>query len=411
MQEPATAKHLTVSFAGYNHTKWALTARIYQVLYISVAEPISKITGRKYILQTGRSPYAMFLAVLPSYRTNCIEILKSQFGNRLSIEVSSAHLDPTVKTGIRPSLFRAVPMVRFGKKAFMQVPLSLNPLLADNLVVDLNPRSITSWALLVMRRLLGRRTLVWGHLHPQAGGSVRTAMLRRTMRRLARGTISYTHIDRTAALEEIPHQPVWVAPNAIYMAKDIRPGDNTGAVRNAVIYVGRFQPQKKVALLVRGFAEARKLKPEMRLILVGGGVQEQNIRELVTELSICGDVELAGWVEDVSQLRSLYDRAFASASPGFAGLGLTQSLGFGVPMVIAKDEPHSPEIELAQGGPVTWFETDSPSDLAAALVRLWDCRGTLPDENASDLVRSRYSAESMAAGLADALQGLQRKEE
>ena len=71
---------------------------------------------------------------------------------------------------------------------------------------------------------------------------------------------------------------------------------------------------------------------------------------LVEELGIGDKVNFAGWIDNPDSLRQFYSKAFCSASPAFAGLGLTQSLGFGVPMVVADDEPHSPEIELESTG-------------------------------------------------------------
>lgn len=352
----------------------------------------------------------MYLAVLPGYRQSCMETLVATFDGDLRLFVSDRHLDRTVKSGVKVPGLRQVRMVRlFGDRAFVQLGHLREALTLDTLVVDLNPRSITAWTLLVARRALKKRTLVWGHLHPRAGSETRTASIRQAMRRLAAGTISYTYSDQDEARRELPGQLVWVATNALYRAEDIQPGAaRKPAERTDILYVGRFEIAKKVDLVVKAFAVAVKDHPELRLRLVGGGSQRQQLEELAQQLSVADKVHFEGWIDGVEALRNFYSTAVCSVSPGFAGLGLTQSLGFGVSMVVARDEPHSPEIELASTGGVMWVESDNPTSMADGLKSAFEQRDMLPVDEVSKFVKQHYSAETMAQGLNDALKGITR---
>lgn len=348
--------------------------------------------------------YAMFLAVLPAYRKNCMEQVREVLGNEIELIVSDAHLDPTVQTGIPKEHYRRAAMFRlFSGRLFVQLTKSLAPLTADSVVLDLNPRSLSAWILLVVRRTLGLRTLVWGHIHPQAGPDSGTRKFRLLMRRLAHGTISYTYADREKALRDLPGAAVWVAPNALYRRADMRSGSSSTDERTEVLYVGRFVPAKKLSLLLRGFAIAAAATPSIRLRLIGGGVDEAALRSLANALGIADKVTFGGWEDDVSALRTAYQHAFCSVSPGFAGLGLTQSLGFGVPMIVADKENHSPEIELQSSGGVTWFSSDTPESLADSIRYQWERRQLVPNAELSEYTRKRYSAEAMAAGIISAL--------
>lgn len=351
------------------------------------------------------TPYVLFLAVLPAYRKECMQIVKEQLGENVELFVSAAHLDRTVKTGIPASMYRSVRIIRLARlKLFIQIVPSIRPITAEALIVDLNPRSLSAWALLIFRRILGRRTLVWGHIHAQSGANSRTAALRLTMRRLATGTITYTYTDSAKATKDMPHSKVWVAPNALYKTKDIvAAGHTKSSDRREILYVGRFVTPKKVELLIRGFALAAASNAELRLRLIGGGPEEPKLRALATSLGVEDRVVFAGWQDDVNGLREAYSTAFCSVSTGFAGLGLTQSLGFGVPMVVADREPHSPEIELADSGGVYWFVADAAEALAEALLERWKCRHMIPLSDVSRSTRERYSAEAMAAGIVGAL--------
>lgn len=345
----------------------------------------------------------MYLAVLPSYREACIRHLRRDFGNSLELYVADAHLDPSVKTGIERSLYQDTGIFRIASAVFVQHRYLMRALRAENLIVDLNPRSISAWILLVGRSINRRtRTLVWGHLYPRAGRDSLTSVARRIMRRLANGTISYTYQHRDAALQDLPDQRVWVAPNALYDSSKMLVS-RQNSERNSVIYVGRLASSKKVQLLVNAYRLVAIRNPKINLILVGDGAEAEALRQMASAYGLEHEIEFTGWINDVSQLQRLYGRSFCSVSPGFAGLGLTQSLGFGVPMVISETEEHSPEIELATSDCSKWFETDSPESLADAILKFWDDRYSLPLEEVAERTRNSYSAEAMAEGIKSAL--------
>jgi len=352
--------------------------------------------------RNGKGPrYGMYLAVLPAYRRSCIEILRAEIGTDLQIWASPAHLDPSVTTGIPKAWYSPTRMIRIAGRAFIQVGSFLTALRTRSLVVDLNPRSITAWALLVSRRVLGRQTSAWGHLHSQNGTEAPTAALRRMMRRLATNTVVYTYSSRDLALKEMVGRKVFVAANALYRREDIHPDSNIA--RLTILYVGRFVKAKKVRVLIEAFGLLADTIPSIKLVLVGGGEEEPILRALVHELGLTDNVEFRGWIEDLEELRTIYSRAFISVSPGFAGLQITQSMGFGVPILISKDEPHSPEVELAAADADPWFVSNSPEALADKLRQRFASRADVPLEHLSRKVRTEYSAETMAAGLRDAL--------
>lgn len=350
-----------------------------------------------------RGAQMMYLAVLPSYRQECINALLQALPD-LIIACSDAHLNPSVKTGIRRDQYLPVRMYRLFGKVFVQYGHLVTALRARDLILDLNPRSLTAWALLIFRRGLRKRTLLWGHLYPRAGNASRSRGARETMRAIASGTITYTYAQREAALADRPGSPVWVAPNALYRRADIlQPAPFRR--RDAVLYVGRLEAEKRVRQIVSAFKASGLWRDGVDLIFVGAGEEEGALREAARAEGIEPAVAFHGWENSVSVLRGLYARAFATVSPGFAGLGLTQSLGFGVPMAIARRSDHSPEVELASEDAVEWFEADRVSSFADALQRLWASRESLPLLQAQERIADQYSAESMANGLIAALRG------
>jgi len=345
----------------------------------------------------------MYLATFPAYRQECLEILFSDYG-AFRLYCSDAQLEKTVRTGIKKEMYTRVPMIRFYGRAYIQLGHWIDAMTAKNLVLDLNPRGIHIWLLLLSRKLIRRRTLLWGHLHPRKGSQAATASIRRVMRSLSDGSILYTPEEAFQARMEIQSGKVWVAPNAIYSLERLsQPVANQE--RNQILYVGRFAHDKKVENLVRAFALSMLAAEGVKLNLVGSGPLLQRLQDLAQELGVSDHVIFSGWIQDFDSLKDHYSRSFTSVSPGFAGLGLTQSLGFGVPQIVSKGELHAPEIELADTGGVSWSQSSDPSDISAALRISWSEPIQSARTDLIEAVMNRYSADKMARGLHDAISG------
>lgn len=347
------------------------------------------------------SRFVMYLTTLPFYREFCMDRLTAIAGSDLSIMSGPCQIGGSVRTGVSSRYYTPLTVRFLGNAAMVHFGGWGKAFRAESVIVDLNPRCVSAWILLALRRLMHRRTVVWGHLHPRSGPNSPTAALRRAMRKLASGTLLYGYDSVLPALQEVPNQPVWVAPNSLYPTAHLgrRPSDNP---RDTVLYVGRLVAEKKVDLLIRAFALAEP--NDVQLVIAGTGDDQESLERLSQELGCEARVKFLGVVTDKNDLSELYSRAICAVSPGYAGLSLTQSLGFGVPILVADDEPHAPEIELERFGSVTRFRENSPEALAVALA---NAVANPIEESAAvrlaDEVAKYYSAETMAQGLHHAL--------
>jgi glycosyltransferase involved in cell wall biosynthesis len=223
------------------------------------------------------------------------------------------------------------------------------------------------------------------------------------MRRRANGCILYSHAEANTLARVSPDEHVWVAPNSLYRRADI--GVDQSLIRNRILYVGRLDPDKKPTLLLEAFALLAAKDSLVELCFVGEGSSVADLKSRASELRLADRVTFYGELSDPAELRPLYATARCSVSPGYCGLSLTQSLGFGVPMVVARDEPHAPEIELARLGFAVFFEANSHVSLAAALAHSSLDRTHEERQALVSYIRSHYSAEAMACGFIDALVG------
>ncbi|KZE92847.1 hypothetical protein AVP42_02113 [Agromyces sp. NDB4Y10] len=355
---------------------------------------------------------AVIVAVLPEYREHFLHGVRRRIGEPgVDFFAGSEHLVTTVTSGSSSEL--GIGLLRnraiAGRRLLWQHGALAAARGRRTVVTDLNPRSLSAWALLVLGRIRGQRVLVWGHILPRKGAAARTVPLRRFMRRLAAGVISYTWRDSAIVRKEDPDVPVWVAANGIYPS-DWLGSEGDESARDRLLYVGRLVREKKPELLLIAYSqflsewEGQGQPP--RLTIVGDGPERPYLERRARDLRIDSRVDFLGHVGDYDALRGLYSRTVASVSPGYAGLSLTQSLGFGVPMIVADDEPHAPEIELLSEVTGVTFHADSPSALAAAIDSVNSQRESWAKRRNQlvETVRRSYSADAMADGFTAAIQ-------
>lgn len=72
-------------------------------------------------------------------------------------------------------------------------------------------------------------------------------------------------------------------------------------------HVGRFAPQKNHGFLIEVFAELLKVHPDARLVLVGQGELEGEVRAKAKAFGVLGDIVFAGVRPDVPALLSAFD--------------------------------------------------------------------------------------------------------
>jgi glycosyltransferase involved in cell wall biosynthesis len=180
--------------------------------------------------------------------------------------------------------------------------------------------------------------------------------------------ISQMHADRLLA-EGYDGQPV-VLPG-LYAG----PAEHTGPAEvdpMLVVYAGRHVREKRIDLLVRAFALARKRCPELRLELYGDGPERQRVERIAEELGLSDAVGFAGKrpEEEVdAAIARAACLATASEREGY-GLVLVEAAAHGTPSVIvAGSENASLEI-VAHGVNGVVAPEPSAASLAAAIVEV-----------------------------------------
>jgi len=135
-----------------------------------------------------------------------------------------------------------------------------------------------------------------------------------------------------------------------------------------VLYVGRMTKEKGVDLLAEAFQAARARDPRLHLVLVGGGPEEQALRETLGD-----DATFLGW-QYGADLARIYASAdvfmFASRTDTF-GQVLLEAQASGLPVVAVGEGGPTSLIEDGETGLLT---SDDPEALADAVHQVVENR-------------------------------------
>ena len=358
----------------------------------------------------GGAPSAAVLqSTIPDYRVPVFAALRERLPDGLTIVCGETDFSENVRIGADLGAHVLVENVFLADRRLLWQRRTVRRLTRPrSVMLELNPRIVNTWLILVLRRLRGRRSVVFGHAWPRRGPTARTDRVRHLMRRLADAVVVYTDSQARELAALMPRHEIYAAPNALYpRSRAVRDAEHRPATD--VLYVGRLVDAKKPGLLLEAFERAVPSLPEhTRLVVVGDGPLRPELEAKAGTTAVRERVQFLGHVADFETLKTLYARALVSVSPGYVGLSLTQSRRFGVPVLIARDEPHSPEVEAAESGwNALFFASDSPDALCASLLDVFAARDhwVARAPAIAEACVTRYSLESMVEALARALEG------
>ncbi len=113
-------------------------------------------------------------------------------------------------------------------------------------------------------------------------------------------------------------------------------------------HVGRFDPVKNHPFLLKTFAKVAKADPEARLVMIGKGRLEPEMRQLTVDLGIEERVRFAGSTQDIAAYMALFDLfLFPSFSEGL-GIVCVEAQAAGTRVLTSETVPR--EAAVVPGG-------------------------------------------------------------
>ncbi|MCJ7513224.1 MAG: glycosyltransferase, partial [Anaerolineales bacterium] len=272
----------------------------------------------------------------------------------------------------------------------------------DLLVMEANPRYLSSRQAIRWMRRGGRRVIGWGLGAP---GAARRGWRLWVLGRYLRGfdaliAYSQTGAEQYAALG-FPQERIFVAHNAAASAPlemPHRPPPAAGP--GSVLYVGRLVAQKRVDLLLHACGS---LTPRPRLVIIGDGPERRQLQRLARQ--VCPQAEFRG-TQVGEALQDCFRQAELFVLPGTGGLALQQAMSQGLPLVAGRGDGTQADLVTPDNGWI--FERDEPAALASALRQALADPARLRRMGAESyrLVREEFNPEIMAEAFVRAFRSL-----
>jgi glycosyltransferase involved in cell wall biosynthesis len=168
-----------------------------------------------------------------------------------------------------------------------------------------------------------------------------------------------------------------------------------------LVYVGRLEPVKNHALLLRALSQALVSLPDLRLWMVGDGSTRSDLEKLSAQLGITSQVTFWGQQIDVAPFFSAADAFIMSSTSEGLPISLLQAFSLGLPAIVTGVGGMAEVVRLAQGGIIV--PPDNPSEMAAAILRLANNKAERAQFSfhAEEAFRSRFALKTMADAYMD----------
>lgn len=218
----------------------------------------------------------------------------------------------------------------------------------DALVVEANPRCISTASAIEWMHARKRKVVGWGLGAPSLPGLLAGFRARGWRSFLSRfeALIAYSQrgADEYAALG-FPREKIFVAYNSVSNAPAQIPGRSPLTLdRAAILFVGRLQARKRVDALLRACAE---LESKPRLMIVGDGPQRAGLESLAKQI-----YPLAEFVgaKHGAELKPYFTEADLFILPGTGGLAVQEAMSYSLPVIVAKGDGTQDDLVRAANG-------------------------------------------------------------
>ncbi|MFZ5820613.1 MAG: glycosyltransferase [Chloroflexota bacterium] len=312
--------------------------------------------------------------VLPSYRAPFFDLLAGSCAGGLSLFAGQPRPQESIATttSLRVAGYAAARNLHLFDGAlylcyqagFLGWLADWNP---DALIVEANPRYLSTPSAVRWMKRRGRPVLGWGLGAPPPSGSPhflgksgesppsgsshflgkwgegkRGAFLNQFD-----GLIAYSQrgADEYAALG-FPRGKIFVAHNAVSPAPAVVPKPKPATFDGSpvILFVGRLQARKRVDALLRACAQ---MPNSPRLVIVGDGPERGRLQQVAAQ--VYPSAQFVG-AKHGDELEPYFAEADLFVLPGTGGLAVQQAMSHGLPVIVAKGDGTQDDLVRAGNG-------------------------------------------------------------
>jgi glycosyltransferase involved in cell wall biosynthesis len=309
--------------------------------------------------------------VVPEYRIPFFDRLAS---DGVLVFASEASGDARTAPGLTASWFRPLGRIRrlpLGLE-WQSGALSIDIRRGTVVVVPGAPRCLSNIVLLLKARLLGARTVWWGHYWSATSRPWRAA-IRYLLMRLASTVVFYTDAEAQEygrRAKESAKRRVFSLNNGIDATEivKLRAPYDPEARGHRILFIGRLTAKSRLELLLK--ALSLPSCSYVSLEIIGSGEREVALRSLANHLGLGRRIVWHGRMTNERQISIVANACSLFVYPGAVGLSLVHALSYGLPVIVHSERRrHMPEIAAFEEGKNGFgFEPDNHESLATAIA-------------------------------------------
>lgn len=353
-----------------------------------------------------QSNICMITNIGPHYRYPIFnllgEALNTDFyiGDRLQFEIKT--FDYHALTGYKKMLHNV-----FINKFYWQKG-SLRPLFGHYkyFILDGEPFCLSSWVIILLARLMGKKTIAWTHGWYGREGAVKSVVKKLFYALHSKLMVYNEYSINLMEQEGIDRNKMVCIANSLDSDKDMEirrqlgPTDIYSKHFNnsdpTIIYCGRLQKIKKLDMLIDALVELKAEGINANIIFVGKDTEQVDVDRYALQRGVSQQIWMYGPCYDDTVLGQLFYDAAICVSPGHVGLTAIHALSFGCPVITHDNFAYqAPEFEAIKPG-ITgdFFHHNDTHDLVRVLKK-WlgqnDCQRNQTRSAAFDEIDSKWN--------------------
>jgi len=296
--------------------------------------------------------------VLPSYRVPFFDMLASACAGGMSLFAGQPRAEESILKGeLRVADYAPARNIHLLKgpfyfcyqRGFLDWLSEWDP---DVLIVEANPRYLTTPPAIKWMQERGRPVIAWGLGAPPP--SVSPHFFRKYGERKKGAFLN--HFDRLIAYSQrganefasfgFPHEKIVVAHNAVSPAPKDLPSHKPLTINQVtILFVGRLQARKRVDSLLHACAEVPE--PGPRLVIVGNGPERRNLEAIAQR--VYPSAQFVG-AKHGDELKPYFTEADLFVLPGTGGLAVQEAMSHGLPVIVAKGDGTQDDLVRPENG-------------------------------------------------------------
>ena len=258
-------------------------------------------------------------------------------------------------------------------------------------IITGQPYNISSWVLLFINKLRGKKTFIWNH-----GWYGNESVLRKYFKKIQfqfiSGYLVYGNYAKQLMINEgLNKNKIHVIYNSLNYSEclEIRKGlKETEIFKNhfennnpLLIFIGRLTTVKKLEMLIEALKMGVDRGSELNLVIIGDGPEKKNLEALVNKKNLKKYVWFYGACFEEKKIAELIYNADVCVSPGNIGLTAIHSLSYGTPDITHDNFANQmPEFEVIEEGLTGSFFKENDIHALHQTVQSWVSRYPVKDK-------------------------------